>query len=398
MNSSPTTNPIRSIACSALLLPNGQLAHNALLTFDSEGTLITLQTDVQNLDRRSSTEYYNGVLIPSMTNTHNHLELSYFNGVIPQGTGLVDFVRHVITHRNDVDVPQRIEHLQKQDRIMWAQGTGAVGDISNDPFSLATKANSPIYYHTFAEYFGMPSQEQADTYYHSCVDPVVNEGQKQDVTVTPSPHSTYLMSDRLLKLGATTPRASIHFMETPSEMGIYQKQGGMYEFILEGGMTPDFLHYGSHPERLVQSLPTNLPMLLVHCAQMKKADIEKVMENFNDVTFVLCPRSNYYIERGFPPADLFYQMGARVALGTDSLCSNTSLSLISEVEWLSKNNPQIPMATILSWATTGGASALGISDKMGSFTVGTKCGAVLVEGLSPADLHVTQTLTSRRLI
>ncbi|MEG0163028.1 MAG: amidohydrolase family protein [Mucinivorans sp.] len=91
-------------------------------------------------------------------------------------------------------------------------------------------------------------------------------------------------------------------------------------------------------------------------------------------------------------------MGVRVALGTDSLTSNHSLSMVEEIKWLSQNNPHIPLSAILSWATAGGARALGFEQELGSFTVGKRAGAVLLENIDFNTLKTTNQTTSRRLI
>ena len=388
----------RLIASTLLLDSDGTLKKNTITEFSQQGELLNILYDQTDIDSKANVEYYNGILIPSMVNAHNHTELSYFEGLIPQGTGLVDFIEHVIKYRNSCEIPERVEKMRVQDRKMWLEGTGAVGDISNNDFTLAVKAESPIYYHTFVEYFGHCPDSEAQQYFIANVQPILDKAEQLGVKAAASPHSTYMVNDKLFKLGANSPRPSIHFMETPSELEFFDKKGQMYDFVTADGSEPNFTHYGSHPERLIQSLPANLPLVLVHCTQMKKEDIEKVVNHFNDVTFVTCPRSNYYIEKAYPPLELFNQMGVNVAIGTDSLCSNTSYSIASEIEWIAKNYNNITLETILKWATRGGAHALGIEDMMGQMKVGTKCGAVLLEGFDTNTLKPVKTITSRRLV
>ncbi len=353
------------------------------------------------LDRQAGVEHHNGILIPGMTNAHCHLELSFFKGAISQGTGLVSFIKEVIGKRNNYPRELQIERAVEGDLEMWNDGIQACGDISNDTTSFPAKVQSRdqhrLYYHTFAEYFGTPAPDQAEAQYRRDTANVA-VGREMGLVITPSPHSTYLMSDKLLKMGADSPRVSIHFMETPAELGLFDRTGEMYEFMTESGMEPDFLAYGSHPRRLVESLPAGLPMLLVHNTQMKEADLKEVTGHFTDVTFVLCPRSNYYIERAFPPAEMFYKAGVRVALGTDSLSSNTSLSMVEEIKWLAKNNPSIPLSAILTWATLGGAEGLGVADRIGSFAVGKHPGAVLLTGIDFETMRPTDHTASIRLI
>ena len=65
-------------------------------------------------------------------------------------------------------------------------------------------------------------------------------------------------------------------------------------------------------------------------------------------------------------------------LGTDSLASNWSLSILNEMKTIRRHFPHIPLAEMLEWATLNGARALQMDDWLGSFEKGKKPGAVLV--------------------
>ncbi|MEG1413536.1 MAG: amidohydrolase family protein [Mucinivorans sp.] len=390
---------MRKIACPYVLNENGVLQESLVVSFDENGVVLAVEpVDRSTLDATPSLEYYDGILIPGMTNAHCHLELSYLKGQIAEGSMLDGFVRSITQIRGQWTVDEQVQAAKLNDHFMWSEGVQAVGDISNGTASFPAKVDSRIKYYTFAEYFNMPPDDQAEAYFAEKTANVA-PARELGLAISPSPHSTYMVSDKLFKMSAGSERLSIHFMETATEMELFDKAGGMYRLMVdEWGMKPDFLYYGSHPARLVGSLPSDVPLLLIHNTQCKRADIEQVIAHFTNVTFVLCPRSNYYIERAFPPAELMYQMGVRVALGTDSLTSNHSLSMVEEIKWLSQNNPHIPLSAILSWATAGGARALGFEQELGSFTVGKRAGAVLLENIDFNTLKTTNQTTSRRLI
>lgn len=331
-----------------------------------------------------------------MVNAHCHLELSFYKGVISEHTGLVEFIKQVVSKRSQFPLEMKIEKATLHSNLMWHEGIQAVGDISNDATSFEAKKVSPIHYHTFAEYFGTPAAEDAQAEFEKQTQHMA-QAKEMGLAISSTPHSTYLVSDALFKKGAESERLSIHFMETPAELEMFQSKGGMFEFMEQCDMHPDFLSYGSHPQRLISSLPPHIPLLLVHNTNCKLEDVRKVVDYFDDVTFVLCPRSNYYIESAYLPVDVFLEAGARVALGTDSLSSNWSLSMVEEVKWLSENNPQLPLETILQWATLGGAEGLGMEQTIGSFTPGKECGAVLLTNVDFANMKLTPQSTAQRI-
>lgn len=387
---------MRKIACQYLLDDKGTLRQHGVVSFDEQGVVESVDFP-ENIDSMAGVEFYDGILIPGMTNAHCHLELSYLKGTIGEGGMLDGFVRDITKIRGQWTEEQQIDAAKLNDRFMWAEGVQAVGDISNGTASFPAKVQSKIQYYTFAEYFNMPPDDEARAYFEEKTTHVA-KARQLGLLISPSPHSTYMVGDKLFKFASESDRLSIHFMETATEMGLFERKGGMYELLKEWDMEPDFLHYGSHPTRLVESLPNDVPLLLVHNTQCKKEDVKTVTDHFKEVSFALCPRSNYYIERAFPPAKMFMDMGVNVAIGTDSLTSNHSLSMVEEIKWLSSHNEDIPLSVILSWATIGGARALGFDKQIGSFTVGKRPGAVLIENVDLVNLKTTSTTTSRRLL
>lgn len=394
------TDFARRLAAPYVLSPSGELLRNGVITFDHDGRLISLEQQPQ-IDSLPRTEYHNGILIPGMVNAHCHLELSCFKEAVPEGTGLIDFITQIVSRRGDFPETSRVESAIRQDLYMWNNGIQAVGDISNGedsfPAKSASAAQSRVMYHTFAEYFGMPTPDQADSKYAADTAHIAS-ARALGLEITPSPHSIYLVSEALFAKAATSQRLSIHFLETPSEAGLFEARGRMYDYLVRCGMKPDFLAHGSDVQRLIDVLPPSMPLLLVHCTNMTEDQARRLMAYFTDITFVLCPRSNYYIERLYPPAVMLHRLGARVALGTDSLSSNHTLSMASEIGWLWKHNPDIDLGTILRWATFGGAAALGIDSEIGTFTPGKRPGAVLLDGIDLRSFEPMAELQAIRLL
>ena len=94
--------------------------------------------------------------------------------------------------------------------------------------------------------------------------------------------------------------------------------------------------------------------------------------------FCLCANANQYIEDVMPPVEMFRKNGCEIVLGTDSLASNWSLSILNEMKTIRRHFPHIALAEMFAWATLNGARALQMDDWLGSFEKGKKPGAVLV--------------------
>jgi cytosine/adenosine deaminase-related metal-dependent hydrolase len=146
--------------------------------------------------------------------------------------------------------------------------------------------------------------------------------------------------------------------------------------------------------RLLPLLHENMRLLLVHNTVTSTDDYEAVSATSRHVSWVLCPNSNRYITGKLPPVDLFFHKHAAVAIGTDSLASNNQLSVLEELKTLTRYFPHIPLTTLLTWATQGGAQALRKEQELGTLEVGKRPGLVLLENIDLHGFKLTETSTA----
>ena len=176
---------------------------------------------------------------------------------------------------------------------------------------------------------------------------------------------------------------------------MYRARGPLHERNLRERVTIDFAGYGSPARRILDSVPPDRPLLLVHGTFASQQEIESLAERFGDrLSWVLCPRSNDYIEGARPPVETLRRAGVRIALGTDSLSSNETLSIVEELKMLRS----VPLDEALRWATLGGAEALGIDSWAGSFVPGKRPGAVLLGGIDFRTTTLRDDAFSRRIL
>ena len=383
------------------MCPHSGLIPRAILTFDGEGRLVSVESDVSKMDSLQGIEFFSGILIPGLVNAHCHLELSYLKEAIPPGTGLSVFVRQVAEKRHSQSIPERIHAADVQDGLMFHSGIAAVGDICNDDFTFELKAKkSRIHYHNFIELFGTDPAGAGPALAHGR--DIAAQAEKKGLAHSLTPHSTYSLSDELFTAVIDENRdrkpLSIHFMESVSERELFRGTGTFAERYRQENIPVDFRRYDSPPGRLTASIPGDTPLLLIHNTVVSEEDIDRIQHHFREVTWVICPRSNDYIEGTFPPVELLRRKGCRIALGTDSLSSNRSLSLLDEMKSVQARMPEIPLDELVRWATRSGAEALTLESRLGSFEVGKTPGAVLIDHIDWERMALTPESTSRRII
>lgn len=379
---------MRILKATYIVSLNGPIIENGYLYIEDDGTIIHCSA-VEPISYDFEVEEYKGILCPGFVNTHCHLELSHMKGLMAEATGLPSFVSQIPTKRNQFQGNVQAAY-EAADRQMLTQGIVAVGDISNTTDTLELKKSSKISYHSFVELFGL-DQTQADEIFNKGL-AVLNEYRSNELAASIVPHAPYSVSPQLLKLiydGTEDQLMSMHHQETPSEMELFNRsEGELLELFESRGldMTQQKAFKGSSSEySLLQFLENEQKILLVHNTCSEQEDIEKIEKHFKNAYWCTCPKANWYIERRLPNYDLWRENKLVITVGTDSLASNHSLSILEELKLIQKHYPHIPTDELLLWACKNGAEALGYLD-LGTFAVGTRPGIILIENIDGFSL------------
>ena len=366
-------------------LYNGKLERNIVVEVDDRGTITNILR-CNAIDSMASVEFFPGILIPGMVNCHCHLELSYLKGAIAEGEGYGGFARSIGAVRNNFTTEERIRSARLADAQMWEEGIEAVADIANDDLVMEVKTQSKIEYHTLFEFFGLNNRD---------VEPhfdLANRYPRSYVT----PHSTYSVQDEPFRqiCARNSSLLSIHLLESDAEEGLYHGRGSLHEWYQRMGWECDFLKYESPAGRVAGCIDRKCRVLLVHNTRATAEDIATVESHTKNGTWVLCPESNRFISNDRPPVELLRKSGVAIAVGTDSLASARSLSMIENLRLLGNH----PLRELLTWATLNGAKALSIDGMKGSIEIGKRPGLVVIEGADLHNLCLTPESVAHRII
>jgi aminodeoxyfutalosine deaminase len=351
-------------------------------------------------------EKHSGIICPGFINSHCHLELSYLKGKIPPGNGLPDFLTAVTQLRaaGDEEIQESIRSAEKE---MAEAGIVAVGDISNGAHSFAQKAKGNLKYYTFLELIGF-SPDKAEAVYNKGLDLLLQYQQMEQenpafkAKASLVPHAPYTVSGKLLKLIGNQCYAdngiiSIHNQENQAENELYTLGTGKFKDFL-GSFGIDTAHwrptgFNSLPSVLAQ-LPKCNKILLIHNTFTSQKDIDWALNYTKMLYWCFCPKANLYIENRLPNIDLFLEKDLKITIGTDSLSSNDTLSVLEELKTISRHFPHIPLSTQLTWATKNGAELLGF-DNLGTIEKGKMPGLNLIKGI---DLNKMELLRDSRVV
>ncbi|MBN1845252.1 MAG: amidohydrolase family protein [Sedimentisphaerales bacterium] len=347
---------------SAVAVQNGLIA--------AVGPCATLRRDHPDSEILDLTDC---ALLAGLVNAHTHLELSGLKGKVPYEGDFVDWLSRLGQARRQYagDLGPAIAEACRQSA---AAGVTCVGDICFRHRAWPFLAAQPIRKTCYAELFGMTGDlETPRRYLEHCIRQT-ETGELLRLGL--SPHAPYSAGIEVYRLAADLaaryglPLAS-HLAETAEEV----------EYLLTGGGPwPGYLARIHHEDGsfvcprqrpvtyfLGMDLPA-VPFCLAHVNYISDPELEALARTGHAVAF--CPRSHAFFGHPEHPFARMLELGIPVSLGTDSLASNDSLSILDEMRFLRRRYPKLETQTILRMATINGARAVGWGDRTGAIRVG----------------------------
>ena len=376
-----------------------------LIELDQQGKILdiidpALKSRQQIAD--ADVEKHQGIICPGFINAHCHLELSHLKDLVPEKTGMAGFIKKILSLRGSFSPGQISAAIEKAEKEMIANGIVAVGDISNNDSSFAQKQKGNLLYYTLIEVLDL-DPSKAQSVFGEALQLFNYLTFKLRLNTSIVPHSPYTVSDPLFEsirkqsLTYNLP-VCIHLQESQAENELFVKRSGqLYDLFTSMGINLGYLPPAGQNsmKSTLNKLPKTNRVMLVHNTYSEKADVEWAMKQFKvqgsrslaqELFFCFCPNANLYIENKLPDFNLFVQAKAQCCVGTDSLASNHSLSILEELKLISAASPDIPLQTLLTWSCLNGASFLGFEKNLGSIEKGKKPGLNLITGIDTENL------------
>lgn len=370
---------------------DGPPLKRGIVTVENDGTITGVEDSDGNLSEKTSVEFHNGIIIPGFVNCHCHLELSHMKDLIPPKKGLAEFLKYFGNRRDNSDenIPG---FISRADNEMYSDGVVLCADICNTRLTFDIKKKSRIKYINLLEVFGIDPEKA-----HRRMDEIKQLSNIARDYRIPSwivPHTAYSLSltlFRLLRAETDSNKiTSVHFMETDCEKSFLKyNDGPILESYKDSGLEIEVLEtVEDHETAILNEITPSGNLILVHNTFADRNTVKKVNKRKN-LFWCLCPNANLYIEDQVPPVDMLIEENCRIVTGTDSLASNSHLSILEELKTLNKYYPWVPLQDLIRWATINGALALGEEAEYGSIQPGKKPGLLLLQDI---DLQKMQLL------
>jgi cytosine/adenosine deaminase-related metal-dependent hydrolase len=394
-------------AASWLLNPAGDpLPGGAICVSDGVILATGRLADLRNTHSGAAIVEHPGcVILPGLVNCHTHLELTHFPSwrlrrhLDSPPRRFTDWLIQVIKIKRGLTRDDHEASLREGMRICLESGTTALGDIVCDPGLTPLYRSSPLAGRLFFELLGHDPARFRAMLEHALA--ACDRHDSASLLPALSPHSPYTISEKNLASVRTVAverglPLAIHLSESPAEEEfVFSSEGPLATELYS---VAGWERYLPPPRRCTSTQFLDRAGLLtagtlaVHCVHVTLADAEILKKR--GIHAVLCIRSNDRLDVGRPPVSLFRKLGIPLALGTDSLASNDSLSLWDEMRYALLAYPRdLSPADVFAMATAGGAEALGIGSRCGLLVPGARADFQVVDNVGER----TETVLERTI-
>jgi cytosine/adenosine deaminase-related metal-dependent hydrolase len=314
-----------------------------------------------------------GLLMPGLINAHTHLELSALKGRLPLTGDFKAWVRQLIDQRDQLSADEQVDAVRTAIAHLKASGCTAIGEVSTRGLSAEPLTVSGLAGVWFKELLGNPPGNSPA---------LTDVGNLRGALAGHAPHTTH---PRLLaRLKAICRRNQrpfcLHLAESAEETEFITTARGPWAQLLDqrGIDYRDWPLPAPSPVVYADSLGLlDQDTLVVHALETDARD--RAILAARGVSVCLCPRSNQHLHRRLPVAAAMVDQGLHLCLGTDSLASNTSLSLFDELAFCARHLPSLDPPTLLTLVTTGAARALGLGAGYGRLLAGGPAAMIYVD-------------------
>ena len=281
-------------------------------------------------------------LLPGLINAHCHLELTSLKNCLPPGKSFPVWVEELRAFTAALDSSDYLASAHKGVEQLLQGGTTTVVDVGNTGDALSVLAASPLRSFGLVETLGLDPSLAAFRFSHA-ISLIQHHLDTSRFHSGIAPHAAYSCSPELLaavikhQLSAKLP-ITIHACESQEDADLFASGSGPLQEYCRRIFPDAPQHHGTSPIQWLESkglLPDHA--LIVHGNHLDETDMDILLNR--KATVVHCHSSHaFFGHKPFPDRELNAR-GIPVCLGTDSLASGYSLSMLDQIRLFRKNFP-----------------------------------------------------------
>jgi len=330
-------------------------------------------------------------LLPGLINAHCHLDYTRFRGSIAPKQSFTEWIKTINALRRSFTTEDYIESIAEGFVQLAQGGTTTVANIEAFPELLPHLPVPPLRTWWFLELIDVRTRIDQDetlrgslSFFEKHPDWLGGFGL--------SPHAPYTASVDLYRLARTCGEkygmlSTTHIAESVEEHEMFSHaRGPLHDFLAGLGRDNSDCGQGSALSHLVEHGVIGGNCIIAHLNYLQDYDYELVARTGASV--VHCPKCHTYFGHAPFPLKALREHGVNVCLGTDSLASNNSLDMRSEMREAQEFHG-LGDREVLEMVLINGAQALGQAGKLGEISPGSVADLVAFAHETDPDPSVT---------
>jgi aminodeoxyfutalosine deaminase len=322
------------------------------------------------------------ILLPGLINGHCHLDYTNLRGQIPPQKSFTDWIRAINTSKTALSEEDYVASIGAGLAESQKFGTTTILNLEAFPELLPRLPQPPLRVWWCAEMIDVRKQVAV---------PEVSMKLRAWFEAHPewlggyglAPHAPFTASAQLLSAASEISRRddvpiTTHVAESPEEMQMFRDaQGPLYDFLKSIARPMDDCGNSTPLSFLLQSQVLDERWIVAHLNELTDGDFD-LLARTQRFQIAHCPRSHSFFGHAAFELRKLLRLGFNICLGTDSLASNSTLSLFSEMRELLRKEPWISPREVLGMVTVNGAHALGQGASLGKISPGFRADLIAI--------------------
>ena len=298
------------------------------------------------------------ILMPGLINAHCHLDYTMLRGTIAPARSFSDWIRAINAEKAKLTDQDYIDSINAGFAEARRFGTTTIVNLTAFP-KLIAAIEEPLRTWWFGELIDVRDPDEAEKIADEAV-----EFLKSASRWGLAPHAPFTASRRLYARCEEIARReniplTTHLAESREEMEMFRDAtGAAFEFLKSIGRPMKDCGEVTPFSLFVRTRMIDRRWIIAHLNELDDSDFD-LLAGAPKFHIAHCPRSHAFFGHAPFALDRLRSLGFNICLGTDSLASNSDLSLFAEMRELVRKEPWLSPHEVVAMATLNGAQAIG---------------------------------------
>jgi aminodeoxyfutalosine deaminase len=324
------------------------------------------------------------VAMPGLINAHCHLDYTLMRGAILTAKSFPSWVRRINSLKRSLTDNDYLRATQLGFEELRRNGTTTVLNIVSTPQIFPLIPSPKIRAWFFLELIDVRPRPWIEEHVFGSWLFLSGNGDRLG-GLGLSPHAPYTASAKMYEVALECSRSlnlllTTHVAESSEEYSMFaHRSGELHDFLEELGRPMTDCGSTSPLRHLIENRLIDPSYIVAHLNELDEGDLEILTQpEWRNLQIVHCPKSHRFLHHKRFPLEALTERGLNISLGTDSLASNDSLNMFSEMRMAKKIYQTLSARDLIEMVTIRPARALKLERELGRIAPGYLADAIAI--------------------